>query len=220
MCQFTPYYDAEIGRFISEDSVRANKKSLLPMLGNAKIDARYEIDDPLSLNLYTYCYNNPINLFDPTGHKAGDLFKSQDDAAKDFGNTYNKGSINDNKEYIAVVYEVTKKEKVTFLFFTWEKTVTYYTYTEPDKGSGSSATVPSPPDGKVTIAILHTHAAYDPKYDNENFSDADKNAAKSINGYIYVVTPGGKLKRYDPNAWFTSTKTISKKMPKDPNSPD
>ena len=39
------YYDPEIGRFISEDSY----------LGEA--------DDPLSLNLYTYCANNPVLCF-------------------------------------------------------------------------------------------------------------------------------------------------------------
>ena len=44
------YYDPTIGRFITEDSV----------WGNA--------NDPLSLNLYTYCYNNPINLLDPDGN--------------------------------------------------------------------------------------------------------------------------------------------------------
>ncbi|KPU42117.1 tRNA(Glu)-specific nuclease WapA precursor [Oxobacter pfennigii] len=44
------YYDPNIGRFISEDSYP----------GEAK--------DPLSLNLYVYCYNNPINFFDPSGH--------------------------------------------------------------------------------------------------------------------------------------------------------
>ncbi len=43
------YYDPTIGRFISEDSFPG-----------------YE-DDPLSLNYYTYCYNNPVNLSDPTG---------------------------------------------------------------------------------------------------------------------------------------------------------
>jgi RHS repeat-associated protein len=46
------YYNPEIGRFISEDSYPG------------------EANDPLSLNLYTYVGNNPINLFDPTGHWA------------------------------------------------------------------------------------------------------------------------------------------------------
>lgn len=46
------YYDPTIGRFITVDSY----------LGKD--------NDPLSLNLYTYAHNNPINLFDPTGHNA------------------------------------------------------------------------------------------------------------------------------------------------------
>lgn len=41
-----------IGRFISEDSY----------LGNPS--------DPLSLNLYVYCSNNPVMFIDPTGHWA------------------------------------------------------------------------------------------------------------------------------------------------------
>lgn len=44
------YYNPCVGRFITEDSY----------LG--------DITDPLSLNLYTYCYNNPLRFFDPTGH--------------------------------------------------------------------------------------------------------------------------------------------------------
>ncbi|NJD04665.1 MAG: hypothetical protein FIA99_19170 [Ruminiclostridium sp.] len=44
------YYSPSIGRFISEDS----------FLGKDS--------DPLSLNLYTYCYNDPIDRFDPSGH--------------------------------------------------------------------------------------------------------------------------------------------------------
>ena len=46
------YYSPEIGRFISRDSYA----------GNA--------GDPLSLNLYTYCHNNPLLYSDPTGHFA------------------------------------------------------------------------------------------------------------------------------------------------------
>ena len=45
------YYDPGIGRFITEDSYTGK-------------DA-----DPLSLNLYTYCHNDGVNYFDPTGHK-------------------------------------------------------------------------------------------------------------------------------------------------------
>lgn len=46
------YYDPNIGRFISEDSYWG------------------EDSNPLNLNLYTYCYNNPIRFIDPTGHSA------------------------------------------------------------------------------------------------------------------------------------------------------
>ncbi|WP_053955207.1 RHS repeat-associated core domain-containing protein [Inediibacterium massiliense] len=44
------YYNPYIGRFISEDSYWG------------------EDTNPLSLNLYTYCYNDPMNYIDPTGH--------------------------------------------------------------------------------------------------------------------------------------------------------
>ena len=46
------YYDSTIGRFITEESY-CGKDS-----------------DPLSLNLYTYCHNDPLNFFDPSGHWA------------------------------------------------------------------------------------------------------------------------------------------------------
>ena len=45
------YYQASIGRFISRDSYTGKNT------------------DPLSLNLYTYCCNNPIFLIDPSGNK-------------------------------------------------------------------------------------------------------------------------------------------------------
>ena len=44
------YYNLYTGRFITEDSVWG------------------EANDPLILNLYTYCTNNPITFNDPTGH--------------------------------------------------------------------------------------------------------------------------------------------------------
>ncbi len=45
------YYDPSMGRFISEDSYWG------------------KIEDPLSLNLYTYCVNNPVIYVDPSGYE-------------------------------------------------------------------------------------------------------------------------------------------------------
>ena len=52
------YYDPSIGRFISRDSFAGKN------------------EDPLSLNLYTYCHNNPLIYVDESGHwpKLSQLF--------------------------------------------------------------------------------------------------------------------------------------------------
>lgn len=44
------YYDPVIARFLSEDTFLGDR------------------NDPLSLNLYTYCHNEPLMYSDPTGH--------------------------------------------------------------------------------------------------------------------------------------------------------
>ncbi len=47
----TRYYDPEIGRFISPDSID------------------YQSPESINgLNLYAYCGNDPINMVDPDGH--------------------------------------------------------------------------------------------------------------------------------------------------------
>ncbi len=45
------YYDPKLGRFITADTIVQ------------------EPGNPQTLNRYTYCNNNPVNLIDPTGHK-------------------------------------------------------------------------------------------------------------------------------------------------------
>lgn len=52
MSPVSRFHDPVIARFISEDTYRGNP------------------NDPLSLNLYTYCQNNPIRYIDPSGHTA------------------------------------------------------------------------------------------------------------------------------------------------------
>ena len=49
------YYNPNTGRFISRDSYAGRRT------------------DPLSLNLYTYCANNPVYFFDPSGYSYGTL---------------------------------------------------------------------------------------------------------------------------------------------------
>ncbi|RNB88787.1 hypothetical protein EDM59_06685 [Brevibacillus nitrificans] len=46
------YYDPSVGRFISEDTYKG------------------QVDNPLSLNRYTYGHNNPLKFVDPSGHDA------------------------------------------------------------------------------------------------------------------------------------------------------
>ncbi len=59
------YYNPNTGRFISRDSVTG------------------DIGDPLSLNLYTYCANNPILYVDPSGNSATALVNVLEKIAKE-----------------------------------------------------------------------------------------------------------------------------------------
>ncbi|AEY66721.1 RHS repeat-associated core domain-containing protein [Clostridium sp. BNL1100] len=49
------YYDSKTARFLSEDTYTGDE------------------NDPLSLNLYTYCANEPVMYVDPTGHASANI---------------------------------------------------------------------------------------------------------------------------------------------------
>ena len=55
------------------------------------------------------------------------------------------------------------------------------------------------------VAVWHTHGGPDPRYDSENFSDADRNFSEHYDRPIYVATPSGAMKRYDPSDNSTTT---------------
>ena len=61
------YYEPGVGRFITRDTYTG------------------ESDEPLSLHLYTYCANDGVNAWDPSGHDA--IWLQQTDGALGFGHT-------------------------------------------------------------------------------------------------------------------------------------
>ncbi|HHV41888.1 MAG TPA: RHS repeat-associated core domain-containing protein, partial [Clostridiaceae bacterium] len=78
-------YDPKIARFLQEDTYRGNP------------------NDPLSLNLYTYCHNNPIVYWDPTGHWAQGDENLNDDAKVKIialGNAWQAATTQDERDRI------------------------------------------------------------------------------------------------------------------------
>ncbi|GEM_PF-2708550 len=155
-------------------------------------------------NVYHYSANNPIVAKDPTGLLPGDLFKTPFQAVHDFGKNYNPLSISKNAEFGTRIIEVK------------EGGITFYTYIVPDIGNDKGVDTRKTDDKQVAIA--HTHGAYDPKTDNNVFSDADKEYAKDQKVPSYVVTPNGTIQEYNPTTGTTTL--MSKDMPSDPKDPD
>ena len=220
------YYDPALGRFINPDS---------------QLNTSHGI---LGFNQFAYCLNNPINMTDFDGNKPGDLFDTMDEAARDFAEYINRTSIEDNREYASYIYTKTTWEtkKVTYYnpsafrknifaqFFNYifggkptksitiRVKVTKYTYVSPSRGTNKSSIIPINWFGlRNQVALLHTHAAYDSGYRNDIFSQKDKDLAARRNMPIYVATPMGTLRRYDPSNGTDIV--IFEDIPFDPNHP-
>jgi len=52
-----------------------------------------ERNDPLSLNRYTYCVNNPMKYYDPSGHSFTSVLNDVTDTITDFGNGMRNGVV-------------------------------------------------------------------------------------------------------------------------------
>ncbi|HBZ42380.1 MAG TPA: hypothetical protein DEO50_10995, partial [Erysipelotrichaceae bacterium] len=171
------YYNPQWGRFMNAD-------------GDLNLSLGLQ-----GTNIFEYCINNPINKVDELGNKPGDLFKTKDDAAYDFGMYYNAESIVRNKEYGSTIY-IVRKIKIRFtssrLLVEIQK---FYSYTKAKIGTSDSVT---PPIKQNMVATVHTHAAYIPKLGNGNnvFSGCDKFWADFFGITSYLVNPKGELKKY------------------------
>jgi len=123
-------------------------------------------------------------MVDPTGLAPGAPYQSMVAAGIAAVRDINPTSIKDNVEYAGRVYK------------NW--TGDTYSYTEPNKGTTNSSF------GGVCVLLdcvagYHTHAAYDPKYNNENFSTADKNIATFFGQPEFLGTPSGTVKMFVPS---------------------
>ena len=188
--------------------------------------------DPMAENYYetspyTYCYNNPVRFFDFFGEAPGDIFWSLDDAAKDFGLFYNDNSIRENREYASYIFAVKDKDgNVGF------------SYSIAFLGINKEVNLRSE-IGAENVATIHSHAAYDPQFDNGNdvfsgvynketrellSSDQKKEVryldignANKRQMISYLVTPSGSLQKYNPKTGRITV--ISNEMPSDIKDP-
>ena len=108
-------------------------------------------------------------------------FASQNEAAFDVLNRVNPLSVAENREYGGWV--VLNQDGS----FSPTDTVT---------GGPSSVTIPGSliPNGTRATASIHTHAAFDPRFDNENFSPTDLASDRRSMTDGYLGTPGGQFK--------------------------
>jgi len=171
-------YDPRIGKFLSLDPLMAKYPELSP---------------------YCFAANCPIRLIDVNGEGAGDPFKSERAAAKDFAKNYNDNSIKDNLEIGTFIY-YDKVKKVYSYFVPQEAPKT-------DAGKSEITVIQKYDAETIELkAIIHTHGAYDleMKKGNDIFSDTDLKIETSEDGKrtrnmkevkynAYVVTPDGKL---------------------------
>ena len=106
--------------------------------------------------------------------------QAETDAAFAVLNSINPESIRQNREFGGWVY---RNQDNTFGTST------------PVRGEAASVTLPNPflviPSGSALTASYHTHAAFDPRFDNENFSPTDIRSDNSLGIGGYLGTPGG-----------------------------
>lgn len=137
-------------------------------------------------NLYGYVLNDPINLIDPSGLAPGDSFSTESAAGYDAINYINNASISHNREFSGSIYRTASGG---------------YSYTVPKWGSEAGANpLPLHPN---TTAIFHTHAGFDPRYRNEEFSPADTRFSRSRGLGSYLGTPFGSTQFQGANGSWT-----------------
>lgn len=166
------------------------------------------INDRLILDTKTLCAD--FNLENDSGivHNAGDKFETEADAAIAFGLMYNgKSQLRTQEHPIGVEYAAN-------IYKEGEKTFTFRQITT-DMSANSVAPLNFDSEYGTRVGIAHTHAAYSPSYNSEEFSENDRQLAWKNKANAYVATPGGLLLKYDILGTPFETTQITSSMPKD-----
>ena len=112
--------------------------------------------------------------------------EDQHAAARNILNRVNPRSVDENREYGGYIFQNPDGS---------------YSHTDPVRGGPASILLPFPEDvipaGSVGRATYHTHAAFDPRYDNENFSSTDLNTNRALGYDGYLGTPAGRFKYHN-----------------------
>ncbi len=152
-----------------------------------------------------------------TCHKPYDKFSNADEAALAFALTYGPVSINNDREYNAIIYQY------RFGYFSDSY---WYGFTSPTIGDTHSVKVQInviPKAGEkaekyVNYGTIHTHGAESgPNAKDERFSPNDISIVNNKNNNFecgYLITPGGKLLKYIQNG---KESILTDKLTKDPN---
>ena len=123
-------------------------------------------------------------------------FSQQNDAAFDVLNRVNPLSVAENREYGGFV--VINPDGS-------------YSPTDTVTGDATSVSIPFSlvPAGSTATASVHTHAAFDPRFDNENFSNTDLESDRNSMLDGYLATPGGQFKYHNVETGQITTLGLS-----------
>ena len=144
----------------------------------------------VSINEYLFLLNNSSLWVDYLGMHTSSYYNKYNNptyAVRRRGRHINPRAKRMNREFCGCVCKICEKGK--WKYFT--------TQTMGNLSNCQPSNAPCPSDS-IWVASWHTHGGNDPRYDNENFSNDDKDYAKFYNIDLYLITPGDQFKQYIP----------------------